>query len=120
MSAGPARARTPAGRTIVVCTGALLDHDQSTGPYGRQEIARLGYVGNGGNGGNRMTRVPIIALTRRGDLKTKLAAFDRGVDDILTVPFSPEELLARALAIVRRTYHAAVALAPVVKVGELE
>src|SRR5207244_2380759 len=27
-------------------------------------------------------RVPSIALTRRGDLRTKLTAFDRGVDDI--------------------------------------
>src|SRR5579864_6376932 len=27
-----------------------------------------------------------------GDLKTKLAAFEVGVDDILTVPFAPEEL----------------------------
>ena len=48
--------------------------------------------------------LPVIALTRRGDLKTKLAAFERGVDDILTVPFSPEELVARVLAIMRRTY----------------
>ena len=30
-----------------------------------------------------------------GRLKTKLRAFDLGVDDILTMPFSPEELLAR-------------------------
>jgi len=67
-----------------------------------------------------IAQVPVIALTRRGDLKTKLTAFDWGVDDILTVPFSPEELLARALAIVRRTYHQQVALAPVVRVGELE
>ena len=48
------------------------------------------------------TRAPILALTRRGDLKTKLAAFEHGVDDIMTVPFSPEELLARALVITRR------------------
>src|SRR5436190_2853447 len=82
--------------------------------------AHAGDAGDPGDGGNGMMRVPMIALTRRGDLKTKLAAFDRGVDDILTVPFSPEELLARALAIVRRTYQAAVALAPVVRVGELE
>jgi two-component system OmpR family response regulator len=33
-------------------------------------------------------RLPVIALTRRGDLKAKLTAFERGVDDILTVPFS--------------------------------
>src|SRR4051794_39192050 len=47
-------------------------------------------------------RPPVIALTRRGDLRTTLAAFDWGVDDLLTVPFSPEELLARALAVMRR------------------
>ena len=40
-------------------------------------------------------RLPVIGLTRRGDLKSKLAAFEAGVDDILTVPFAPEELLAR-------------------------
>jgi len=34
--------------------------------------------------------LPVIGLTRRGDLKTKLAAFESGVDDILTVPFAPE------------------------------
>jgi DNA-binding response OmpR family regulator len=65
-------------------------------------------------------RLPVIALTRRGDLKTKLAAFDRGMDDILTVPFSPEELVARVLAVMRRTYGAAAMLQPVVQVGELE
>ena len=32
--------------------------------------------------------LPVVALTRRGDLATKLAAFEHGVDDILTVPFS--------------------------------
>jgi DNA-binding response OmpR family regulator len=45
------------------------------------------------------TRLPVIGLTRRGDLKTKLAAFQAGVDDILTVPFAPEELLARVFAL---------------------
>ncbi len=65
-------------------------------------------------------RVPIIALTRRGDLATKLAAFDAGVDDILTVPFSPEELVARLLAIMRRTYGQAVVFTPVLRLGELE
>jgi DNA-binding response OmpR family regulator len=34
-------------------------------------------------------QLPIIALTRRGDLKAKLEAFERGVDDILTVPSPP-------------------------------
>src|SRR6266849_3999678 len=32
-----------------------------------------------------VTRLPVIGLTRRGDLRTKLAAFEAGVDDILTI-----------------------------------
>jgi two-component system KDP operon response regulator KdpE len=65
-------------------------------------------------------RIPVIALTRRGDLPTKLLAFDQGVDDILTVPFSPEELVARMLVVMRRTYHEIVAFTPVLHLGDLE
>jgi two-component system KDP operon response regulator KdpE len=65
-------------------------------------------------------RIPVVGLTRRGDLKTKLAAFERGVDDILTVPFAPEELVARVLAVLRRTSRAAAAFVPVLRLGELE
>jgi DNA-binding response OmpR family regulator len=65
-------------------------------------------------------RLPVIGLTRRGDLKTKLAAFEAGVDDILTIPFAPEELLARVIAVVRRAYSDAVTFTPVIKIGELE
>src|SRR5436190_14321684 len=64
--------------------------------------------------------IPVLALTRRGDLQTKLAAFDQGVDDIMTVPFSPEELVARMFAITRRAYGANPSLTPVIKVGEIE
>ena len=65
-------------------------------------------------------RLPVIGLTRRGDLKTKLNAFDAGVDDILTVPFAPEEMLARVIALVRRAYSDAVTFTPVIKLGDLE
>jgi DNA-binding response OmpR family regulator len=68
----------------------------------------------------RAARVPVVALTRRGDLRTKLAAFEQGVDDILTVPFSPEELVARVLALMRRTYREAIAFSPTLRLGELE
>lgn len=64
--------------------------------------------------------LPMIALTRRGNLKTKLAAFDSGADDILSVPFAPEELLARVVALVRRSYSDAVTFTPIIKVGDLE
>jgi DNA-binding response OmpR family regulator len=65
-------------------------------------------------------RIPVIALTRRGDLKAKLAAFERGVDDILTVPFSPEESVGRTLAVMRRSYSEAVEFTPVLRLGDLE
>ena len=60
-------------------------------------------------------------MTRRGDLKTKLAAFEQGVDDIMTIPFSPEELLARVLVITRRALRpSSIPFNPVLKLGELE
>ena len=88
----------------------ILDMDLG----GAQIMALLGAKPVGG------MRLPIIGLTRRGDLKTKLAAFEAGVDDILTVPFAPEELLARVIALVRRAYTDAVTFTPVIKLGELE
>ncbi len=63
---------------------------------------------------------PVLGLTRRGDLKTKLTAFDLGVDDILTVPFSPEELLARCIVITRRTLGSDRPLVPTISLGEIE
>ena len=89
---------------------ALVDMDLD----GTRVMALLGSTPVGG------VRLPVIGLTRRGDLKTKLAAFEAGVDDILTVPFAPEELLARVIALVRRAYRDAVTFTPVIKIGELE
>ena len=89
---------------------AILDMDLD----GAQIMTLLGASPVGG------IRLPVIGLTRRGDLKTKLAAFEAGVDDILTVPFAPEELLARVIALVRRAYSDAVTFTPVIKLGELE
>jgi two-component system response regulator MtrA len=64
-------------------------------------------------------RLPVIALTRRGDLATTLAAFEWGVDDVLVEPFAPEELVARVLAVMRRAYGGAVAFTPVLRLGAL-
>jgi DNA-binding response OmpR family regulator len=84
------------------------------------DLARGGMLGQLGYLAPSTERLPAIALTRRGDLPTKLAAFDQGVDDILSVPFSPEELVARMLAVMRRTYHERVAFTPVLRLGDLE
>ncbi len=65
-------------------------------------------------------RMPVLGLTQRADLKTKLLAFELGADDIMTIPFAPEEILARVLAITRRTYRQSITLKPVLKLGNLE
>ena len=46
---------------------------------------------------------PVIMLTARGEEHDKLKGFDNGVDDFITKPFSPKELLARIKALLRRT-----------------
>jgi DNA-binding response OmpR family regulator len=90
----------------------LLDMDLE-GVDGARVMERIGPAAGGGP-------IPAIALTRRGDLRTKLEAFERGVDDIMTLPFPPEELLARVVAVVRRSYPEAATFAPVIRLGELE
>ena len=44
----------------------------------------------------RLARIPVIMITARADEKDKLQALRMGVDDYLTKPFSPGELVARA------------------------
>jgi two-component system, OmpR family, alkaline phosphatase synthesis response regulator PhoP len=68
----------------------------------------------------RRSATPVLGLTRRGDLQTKLRAFDLGVDDILTTPFSPEELLARSIVITRRASGIDQPIMPTIKLGEME
>ncbi len=46
---------------------------------------------------------PILMLTAKSDVQTKIKALDRGADDYLTKPFDLAELAARVRALVRRT-----------------
>jgi DNA-binding response OmpR family regulator len=62
----------------------------------------------------------VLGLTRRGDLPTKLKAFDLGVDDILVTPFSPAELLARSVVISRRATGIDRPIVPTITLGEME
>lgn len=48
--------------------------------------------------------VPIIILSARGEEFDKLMGFDLGIDDYITKPFSPKELLARIKAILKRAH----------------
>jgi two-component system phosphate regulon response regulator OmpR len=47
-------------------------------------------------------QTPILLLTARDQLPDKLEAFDKGVDDYLTKPFEPLELVARIRSQLRR------------------
>ncbi len=52
---------------------------------------------------NEFTRnIPIIMLTARADEDDKVKGLDAGVDDYVTKPFSPKELIARIKAVIRR------------------
>ena len=48
-------------------------------------------------------KIPIIMLTARSDEADAIQGFDSGVDDYITKPFSPRELIARVNALLRRS-----------------
>ncbi|MGN0667169.1 MAG: response regulator transcription factor [Huintestinicola sp.] len=47
-------------------------------------------------------QIPVIMLSARGEEYDKLFGFEMGVDDYVTKPFSPKELLARIRAVIKR------------------
>ena len=46
--------------------------------------------------------IPVIMLSARGEQYDKLFAFEIGVDDYVTKPFSPKEVMARIHAVTKR------------------
>ena len=66
----------------------------------------------------RGSGIPILMLTARDDIETRIAGLDCGADDYLVKPFDFRELLARLRAVIRRGQRP---LTPaVVRVGPLE
>ncbi len=63
------------------------------GEDGRQFASRL--LGTG-------RQVPILMLTALGDAEDRISGLETGVDDYLTKPFEPKELLLRIRSILRR------------------
>ncbi len=47
--------------------------------------------------------IPVIMLSARGEEYDKLFGFEIGVDDYVTKPFSPKEVMARIHAVMRRS-----------------
>jgi len=52
---------------------------------------------------NRQIKTPIIMLTAKDETEDKVAALRAGADDYLSKPFAYEELLARVMALYRRS-----------------
>lgn len=50
----------------------------------------------------KKSRVPIIMLTAKIDEESVLTGFNIGADDYVTKPFSPKQLVARIVALLRR------------------
>ena len=61
--------------------------------------------------------VPILMLTARGETEDRLTGLEAGVDDYLTKPFEPRELVLRIESILRRTRDIALGRAEV-KMGD--
>ncbi len=53
----------------------------------------------------KISKVPIIMLTARGEEQDELQGFKLGVDEYITKPFSPKILTARVDAILRRIHR---------------
>ena len=53
----------------------------------------------------KKSSVPVILLSARSEEYDKLYGFDLGIDDYVTKPFSPKELMMRIAAILNRYKH---------------
>jgi DNA-binding response OmpR family regulator len=60
--------------------------------------------------------LPVLVLTARQDLETRVRSLDRGADDFMTKPFSLVEVRARVRALLRRKREARLLL----RAGDLE
>lgn len=50
----------------------------------------------------KIKNIPVIMLSARGEEYDKLFGFEMGVDDYVTKPFSPKEVMARIRAVLKR------------------
>jgi two-component system alkaline phosphatase synthesis response regulator PhoP len=53
-------------------------------------------------GDQRLSDIPVIMVTAKGELADKVEGLELGADDYVTKPFSPPELIARVRANIRR------------------
>ena len=66
----------------------------------------------------RGMNIPVIFLSARDEEASRLKGLGLGADDYVTKPYTPEELLLRIKAVLRRTYH--LTENTVVELGEIK
>jgi two-component system, OmpR family, alkaline phosphatase synthesis response regulator PhoP len=115
-----------AGHTVdVLASGtAVIDHARRERPA--MVILDLMLPGLDGLEICRMLRVdpalaalPVIMLTARAEESDRVTGLQLGADDYVTKPFSPNELVARVGALLRRTRRLEIDSAPL-RYGQLE
>jgi len=68
----------------------------------------------------KLSQVPIIVLSVKGEERTKVEALDAGADDYITKPFGIDELLARVRAALRRTPATTTREVQEIKLGDFD
>lgn len=68
----------------------------------------------------KISDVPVIMLTARGEEEDKLMGFELKADDYVTKPFSPKVLIARAKMLLSRTYGTVLSGNDVLSAGGIE
>lgn len=52
---------------------------------------------------SRTQHTPVLMLTAKGELRDRITGLETGVDDYVTKPFSPKELMLRVKALLKRS-----------------
>ena len=65
------------------------------------------------------TSIPVIVVTARGDVTSRVDVLRRGADDYVVKPFSIAELLARIMAVLRRASQGAGPVDDIVETGDV-
>jgi two-component system alkaline phosphatase synthesis response regulator PhoP len=68
----------------------------------------------------RGSAVPIVVVSARGEESDRVVGLELGADDYLVKPFSPNELVARVRAVLRRTESAEGSTGQPVRAGDVE
>src|SRR5713101_4788055 len=71
-------------------------------------------------GNEKTAAVPIIMLTARAEESERIVGLEVGADDYIAKPFSPNELVARVRALLRRTQRGASAPSRSISYGSIE